>query len=470
MPILSFLIGILSGVFLACLWFSLQIRIKIARAVSEWMTKAQITENKASALLEQNLKNENSLEQLRRLLGLEREAKTAAMTRLEESLKNVEEQRKVFEESQEQFKGIFGALSAEALKSNNQAFLDLASRSLEGVLKIAKGEIGEKTGEIKNVIAPLEKALEHYAEQVSALEKTRAQAYGSLENQIESLVLTQQLLQKETGNLVSALRTPHVRGQWGQISLRRVVELAGMTEHCDYTEQVSVKTEEGRLQPDMLIHLPGSREVVVDSKVSLAAYLEYIEAVDESAKRAALLKHGQQIRKHMNDLASKAYWSQFPKAPEFVIMFIPGESFLSAAVENDPALIEDGISNRVIVATPLTLITLLRAIAYGWRQEQVAKNAQAIADLGRQVYERFGAFLGHLSKMRESLEQSVFNFNRTIGSLEGRILPGLRKFRDLGATGADELPSIEPLEQTPRTLEFSENKSAGEHDPRVSSL
>ena len=469
MEIFPFLIGILLGVVATFFWFRSQIEARVAQEVSEVIAKVRVAEQKASALLEQNLKNENALEELRRLLTLEREAKAVALTRLEESLKNVEEQRQAIQGAQEQFKTVFEALSAEALKSNNQAFLDLASRSLEGVLKVAKGEMGEKANEIKNVIAPLEKALEHYVQQVNELEKTRAHAYGSLENQIESLVLTQQLLQKETGNLVSALRTPHVRGQWGQISLKRVVELAGMTDHCDYTEQVAVQAEDSRLQPDMVIHLPGSREVVVDSKVSLYAYLEYIESVEEGARKAALLKHAQQIRKHMNDLASKGYWSQFPKAPEFVIMFIPGESFLSAAVENDPALIEDGILNRVIAATPLTFITLLRAIAYGWRQEQVAKNAQAIADLGRQVYERFGAFLGHLSKMRDSLEQSVFSFNRTIGSLEGRILPSLRKFRDLGATGADELPSIEPLEQNPRPLELSEDKRDSDQDPLVTS-
>ena len=244
-----------------------------------------------------------------------------------------------------------------------------------------------------------------------------------------------------------------MRGQWGQLSLKRVVELAGMTEYCDYNEQVSVKVEESRLMPDMVVNLPNGKQVVVDSKVSLDASMDYIEATEEVTRKAALIKHAQQIRKHMNDLSSKSYWSQFPQAPEFVVMFIPGEPFVSAAVENDPSLIEDGVSNRVIIVTPTTLIALLRAVAYGWRQEQVAKNSQAIADLGKQLYERFSTFLGHLSKTRNSLEQSVFNFNRTVSSLEGRVMPSLRKFRELGATGDDELTSLEPIEQTPRQVE-----------------
>lgn len=387
------------------------------------------------------------------LLSKQLEAKSVAAARLEEALKNSQEQKKIFEAAEESFKTTFAALSGEALKSNNQAFLDLAKKSLEVTLQNAKGEISEKTSEIKKTVAPLEDALKRYEQQVQSLEKSRAAAYGSLENQIQSLIQTQQLLQKETGNLVSALRTPHIRGQWGQISLKRVVELAGMTEHCDYAEEVSVKVEEGRLRPDMIVHLPNGKQVVVDSKVSLHAYMDYIEATEETTRKAALLKHAQQIRKHMNDLSSKNYWTQFPQAPEFVVMFIPGEPFVSAAVENDPALIEDGVSGRVIVATPTTLIALLRAIAYGWRQEQVAKNSQAIADLGKQLYERFATFLGHLSKTRNSLEQSIFNFNRTVSSLEGRVMPSLRKFKDLGATGAEDLPPLEPIEQTPRQID-----------------
>lgn len=379
----------------------------------------------------------------------DREAKTIALTRLEESVKNLQAQKNILENAEAILKTSFEALSGEALKSNNQAFLDLAKKSLD-----------VKEQEIKSVVAPLEDTLKRYENQILELEKSRASAYGNLENQIRSMIQTQQLLQKETGNLVSALRTPHVRGQWGQLSLRRVVELAGMTEYCDFFEQVSVKVEETRQQPDMIVKLPNGKQVVVDSKVSLHAYMDYIEAVEETSRKQGLIRHAQQIRKHMNDLSSKAYWSQFPNAPEFVVMFIPGEPFVSAAVENDPTLIEDGIENRVILATPTTLIALLRAVAYGWRQEQVAKNSQAIADLGKQLYERFATFLGHLAKTRNSLEQSVFNFNRSVSSLEGRVLPSLRKFKDLGATGSEDLESVDPIEQSARQLEGHDSLSS----------
>lgn len=453
---LFLILGLAAGFIVGWLMARSQTGPSISKATADFETRARVAEAKATAFLEQNQKAEALTAELRALLENEKEAKAIATTRFEESLKNVEAQRKILEEAQERFKTAFEALSGEALKSNNKAFLDLAAKSMDVLLKGAENQIGEKTNEIRGIVSPLEKTLERYEHQIGELEKARATAYGSLDNQIKSLISSQQVLEKETGNLVSALRTPHVRGQWGQISLKRVVELSGMSEHCDYKEQVSVKVEESRLQPDMIIHLPGGKQVVIDSKVSLHAYMDYIEASEEPARKAALVKHAQQIRKHMNDLASKSYWSQFPQAPEFVIMFIPGEPFVSAAVQNDPTLIEEGVENRIIISTPTTLITLLRAISYGWRQEQVAKNTQQIADLGRQVYERFSAFLSHLTKTRNSLEQSIFNFNRTVASLEGRVLPSLRRFKELGATGADDLPSVEPIEQSARQVEAPE--------------
>lgn len=462
MFIALFLLGLALGFTLAWFMGKGQTRLRVTEAVTQLETKAGVEAAKAAGFESQLRGLETDLREVEQLLAAERESKAVALTRLEESSKNIDEQKKILESAQEKFKTTFEALSGEALKSNNQAFLDLAKKSLDGVLQGTKGEIAEKTNEIKSIVGPLEEILKRYDEQVRELEKNRATAYGSLENQIQSLIGTQQLLQKETGSLVSALRTPHIRGQWGQISLKRVVELAGMTEYCDYQEQVSVKVEESRLQPDMIVKLPNQKQVVLDSKVSLHAYMDYIEAADEASRKAALIRHSQQIRKHMNDLSSKSYWSQFPQAPEFVVMFIPGEPFVSAAVENDPSLIEDGVLNRVIIATPTTLISLLRAIAYGWRQEQVTKNTQVIAELGKQLYERFGTFLGHLAKTRNSLEQSIFNFNRTVSSFEGRVMPSLRKFKELGTTGAEDLPSIEPIEQTPRQVEGYEGK---ESDP-----
>lgn len=375
----------------------------------------------------------------------EREAKTIALTRLEESVKNLQAQKNLLENAEAIFKTTFEALSGEALKSNNQAFLDLAKKSLD-----------VKEQEIKNVVSPLEETLKRYEDQIRELEKSRASAYGSLENQIQSLIQTNQILQKEAGNLASAFKNPNVRGQWGQFSLRRIVELAGMTEHCDFNEQVSVNLEESRQQPDMVVHLPGGTQVVIDSKVVLQAYRdEYLTASDESARKTALEKHAQQMRKHVSDLSAKNYWSQFLNAPEFVVMFVPGEPFVSAACEADPQLIEDAIGNRVIIAAPTTLIALLRAVAMGWRQEQATQNTFQILNLGKELYERFKVFLDNLDETGDSLGKAVKNFNKTVGSLDLRIFSTIRKLKDYGVSDED-LNSVEPLEEIPRPIKSLE--------------
>jgi len=383
-----------------------------------------------------------------RVEALQRE-KAVAETKAEEANKRIEEQKKVLEEAREKMTMTFQALSGESLKSNNRAFLELARESLEVILKEAKGEIDKKEESIRTVVKPLEDALKRYELQIGELEKNRAEAYGSLGRQIHSLMEAQQSLRKETGNLVTALRRPEVRGRWGEVTLKRVAELAGMTAHCDYTEQVSVETEEGRFRPDMMVYLSAGREIVVDSKVSLDAYLDAVSADTEEKRKEFMNKHAQQVRKHMKSLSSKAYWAQFQKAPEFVVMFIPGEAFLSAAVENDSALIEDGMEARVIIATPTTLIALLRAIAYGWRQEQITKNAQEIATLGKELYDRFQPFLDHVNKTGGSLSQAVEAFNRMVRSLEGRVIVSVKKFQELGAAGDKEISEIKQVEQIP---------------------
>jgi len=391
-----------------------------------------------------------ALESLRRDLGGVQQAKTVAETKLEEMAKNIEAQKKLLDEAHDRLKMTFQALSGEALKSNNQAFLELAKESLGIVLSEAKGEFFEKQEAIKNIVKPLEDALQRYENQIGDLERSRITAYVSLEGQIKSLLSAEEQLKKETSSLVTALRRPEIRGRWGEVTLRRVVELAGMSQHCDYSEQVSVTTDEDeRLRPDMIIHLPAEREIVVDSKVSLDAYLDAVSSDSEARRRELIARHAQQVRKHMKTLSEKNYWSQFPKAPEFVVMFMPAESFLSAALENDHALIEDGMKAKVIIATPTTLIALLRAIAYGWRQEQIAKNAQEIAQLGKEIYDRFEPFLRHVNKVRLNLSQAVFAFNRMTMSLERRVMVSVRKFKELGATGDKELSEIEPIEQIP---------------------
>jgi len=302
----------------------------------------------------------------------------------------------------------------------------------------------------------LNDALKRYEQQVGVLEKKFASDYGSLDGQIKSLIATNHLLQKETGNLVTALRRPEVRGRWGEVTLKRVVELSGMSEHCDFTEQVSVNTDEGRFRPDLIVHLPATREIVVDSKVSLDAFIDSIAATDEEQRKVLIEKHAQQVRTHMKSLSNKKYWDQFTNAPEFVVMFIPGESFLSAALSVDNSLIEDGMENKVIISTPTTLIALLRAVAFGWRQEQIAKHAQEIADIGKEIYDRFLPFIGHINKTGEHLSHATESFNRMIMSLERRVMVSVRKFKELGATGSAELPEIQPVEQTPMRTQNEE--------------
>lgn len=365
------------------------------------------------------------------------------------SQKNVQGREKLLEKAEERLSTTFKALSGDSLKSNNQAFITLAKETLEGVLNKAKGQFGEKEESIKNIVGSLGDALQRYEQQVRQLEDKRSSDYGSLEAQINSLLSANQRLQKETDNLVTALRRPEVRGRWGEVTLKRVVELSGMLEHCDFTEQVSVSTESGWVRPDMIVYLPAGREIVVDSKVSLDAYMDAISAEDEEKGKESMVRHSQQLRKHMRTLSSKNYWEQFSKAPEFVVMFIPGESFLSAALSVDHTLIEDGMASRVIVATPTTLIALLRAVAVGWRQEQIARHAQEIADLAKEIYDRFQPFLQHVNKTGESLSQATQSFNMMVSSLERRVMVSLKKFKELGAVGDKELPEPKPIEQIP---------------------
>jgi len=365
------------------------------------------------------------------------------------SQKNKGDRQQLVEKAEERLATTFQALSGESLKSNNQAFIELAKESLEGILNKAEGQLGEREESIKHIVGMLGDALKRYEQQVKELEQKRSSDYGSLETQIESLVTTNQQLQKETGNLVTALRRPEVRGRWGEVTLKRVVELSGMSEHCDFTEQVSVDAENGRVRPDMIVHLPAEREIVVDSKVSLDAYMDAMSAEDEDKRKEFITRHSQQVRKHMKALSAKSYWDEFSRAPEFVVMFIPGESFLSAALSIDHTLIEDGMESRVIIATPTTLIALLRAVAVGWRQEQIAKHAQEIASLGKEIYDRFQPFMQHINKTGDSLSQATESFNRMVMSLERRVMVSVKKFKELGAAGDKELPELKPIEQVP---------------------
>ncbi len=461
------LIYLISGIIIGGIaaWFMIGIRFKekcagqIAELHKEYSSQNAKLEAKAGSAeavvgeLRQLIQQKDAdMNQIRTLLDAEKQAKVEALTKLDEARKGFEEQKALIETMKKEMTDTFNALSSAALKSSSEDFLRLASESLGRVVTDTKGRLGEHQAAMDGMIKPLYETLKRYEDQIKTMEEGRHKAYGSLEEQLRSLASTQESLQKETSNLVSALRKPQVRGRWGEMQLRRVAELSGMSMHCDFTEQQSVDTEKGRIRPDMIVHLPLDREIVVDSKVSLEAYLDTVNAATEDEKRARMEKHAQQVRTHMNKLASKDYWSQFKSSPEFVVLFIPGESFLSAAVEVDNSLIEDGIQKKVIIATPTTFIALLRAIAYGWRQEQITKNAQEISDLGRQLYERMVTLVQHFENVGKSLEKAIGSYNRAVGSMESRVLPSIRKFRELGVTGAEEMPILEQVDQVPRNL------------------
>lgn len=437
---------------MGCLLGYLAAHAKSVKQAAQASSSVQLKDNELTKL---TLEHEKTLSVISALQDKLKEAEIAvarAEVQCSEMQKTIEEQKSFVQSAESRFKEAFKAMSDESLKSNHQAFIGMAEVSLGKVLNKAQGEISQNEQSIKNTVTGLSETLKRYEEKVNHIESKRREDYGGLEAQIKNLIDSNKSLKEETGNLVTALRRPEVRGRWGEVTLKRVVELAGMTEHCDFTQQMTVQTETGHLRPDMVIHLPSERDIVVDSKVSLDAYIEAASAAADDQK-AHFDRHAKHVRKHLKDLGAKAYWEQFDKAPEFVVLFIPGESFLSAAVERDPMLIEDGMANRVIVATPSTLIALLRAVAFGWRQEQMTKNAKEIAGLGKELYDRFGTFVTHLGKMRTSVEQSVFNFNRLLGSFEGRVLPSVRKFKDLGATSADDLPSITAIDQIPREIQ-----------------
>jgi DNA recombination protein RmuC len=369
-------------------------------------------------------------------------------TELEHEREGTAEKIAVLESARHDLETTMKALAADALRSNNESFLELARTQLEA-----------KEKAVEHLVTPLKESLDRISQQTQLLESERQKAYGSLSQQLRLVAETQEHLRGETANLVTALRSPVVRGRWGEIQLRRVVEMAGMVAHCDFLEQQTAHADGVRLRPDLIVKLPGGKSVVVDAKAPLQAYLDSLDAKDESIRAARLADHARQIRDHIGKLSAKSYWGQFEQTPEFVVLFIPGETFFSAALEQDPSLIEEGVSQQVILATPTTLIALLRAVHYGWRQEKIADSARAISELGRDLYSRMGTLTEHFAKVGRGLESAVRAYNDSVGSLEQRVLPSARKFKQHGIAPTAELAELTAIDRAVREVQAPERSA-----------
>jgi len=379
---------------------------------------------------------------------------TALETTLEKERKAFDEKAALLQDLRTNLTETYKVLSASALRENNQTFIDLAHATLSKYLESVKTDFEMRDNMVKEIIHPLKEALDRYENHIQTMERSREKAYGGLSAQVHSLIQTQDMLQKETGKLVNALRVPHVRGRWGEITLKRVAELAGMQNHCDFFEQTSAQSEDGILRPDMIIHLPENRLIIIDAKVPLTAYLDALETSQREERESRLSAHAKHVQNHIHQLSQKAYWTQFNPTPEFVVLFIPGENFFSAALEKNPHLIELGVKKNVILATPTTLISLLKTVAFGWQQEKLTENARKISDLGTDLFERLSTMGRYINGLGHDLERCIQTYNKVVGSLERRVLVSARKFKDLGISQKDtnDHLSVTPIDAKTRNM------------------
>lgn len=452
-------------------WFVQAARMRLKLSMAEVRaTEALAVESERRAAAEANAARVPALEQAlaeRELAMFELKAEFAALeARSQAERRSLEERSSAIEDARKTLADTFKALSADALKSNNQAFLELARAALGSFQEHAKVELEARQKAVDQLVDPLRESLRNVDAKLGDIERARVTAYAELSTQLRSLVETHlPMLHSETANLVKALRQPTVRGRWGEMQLRRVVEMAGMLEYCDFIEQETRATDDGHVRPDLIVRLPGGKQIVVDSKAPVEAYLRAAEAQDEATQRQHLMDHARQVRAHMSALGRKAYFEEFDPTPDFVVLFLPGEMFFSAALQQDPTLIEFGVSERVIPATPTTLIALLRAVAYGWKQEALAKNAQEVADLGKELFARIAKLGEHWIQLGDRLGRAVEAYNSATGTLESRVLVSARRFRDLKA--APEGAAIEPatpIERMPRQVQAVELLAANDSE------
>ena len=448
-PVALILIGIALGAALG--WILLRAKARAANAaelatLKERLTGKETELQKLQAASEAALREHNRTRDQNSQLNADVAAERRAAQAREES----------FKQAADELSGRFAELSQKALSANNQSFLELANATLQKVQQTAKGDLEQRQQAIDQLVKPLKESLEKVDGKIGELEKTRAGAYAELREQVKALATSQTQLQLETGNLVKALRTPHIRGRWGEIQLRRVVELAGMLQYCDFTEQETVAGEDGRIRPDVIVRLPGNRTIVIDAKVPFDAFYESISATDDGVRLERAKDHARLVRGHIGSLSKKSYWETVQPTPEFVLLFLPGENFYSVALEQDPKLIEDGINQKVIIATPTTLIALLKAISYGWQQEQMAANAQEVSKLGKDLYDRLRKFTEYFADIGKGLDRALESYNKGVGSLEARVLVTARKFKERGAIAGEEIETLEPIDKSARALSLDE--------------
>ncbi len=450
LDILNLTVGLILGAVLSGLIVSLWCR----RQVAESRQRETEAVSQMQAQLQWLQKTEGELRENLEQLNSDKQSLLVEKGELSTELRLQAENLQFVEAARETLTSTFKALSADTLKENHQVFLELAKGSLESLYSQSKVDLEKRSHSIETILQPIRETLSRVETQVQTAQIERTQQTAQLSETLRNLMDSEQKLRQETANLSKALRAPQVRGRWGELQLKRVVEMAGMLEHCDFYQQVHQAGEERSSRPDLLVRLPGGKNIVIDSKAVIDSYLEAMQTTDENIKQLKLAEHARHIRSRIADLSKKAYWEQFQPSPEFVVLFLPGESFFSSALEHDPSLLEQSVDQKVILATPTTLIALLKAVSYGWRQSRLEENALKVSELGRELSKRLKDMLEHFSSLGQSLNRSVDHFNKTVGSLESRVLVTARKFDELQGAAAGLLVEPQPVDKLTRSVDF----------------